>query len=491
MTRPILTTLWITEGPGGPRIRKAASESQQLPEDPFNYGEGQSGLVTPPYPLEQLAAQLESNTLHYRACKQKASDTVGRGVVLRGVAGTETPPAEGEDRWGEFTRSVEEDERGDESFKDRIVAAHEDFESIGWAVFEVSRRADGTPDGLWQVPGQTVRAHKDRRRFAQLRSGKLTWFKRYGLEGDVERDRGGWTDHKLTPEVRGNELIVIRNYTPRSSYYGLPDHIPAMAAIAGWRAQAEFNVRFFDNQAVPSYAVIVEGADVSPEFEEKILDHFRQIKGDPHRTIVIPVPGLPGDEATQVKVRFERLSVEVKDASFRLYKQDNALEICIAHGIPPYRVGWPILGSLGGATAEEMTQIYLDSIVQPRQETWEQRLTRALIGSKGLGITGWELKAAELDTRNELRDLAKAKGLYELGVTTPNDSARFFGYEPRTDPGGDQYIATPLAPTPALAGGGLAPITAAAIAKRWSDEVRELTALRKRLTEIVEGEIAA
>jgi capsid portal protein len=102
--------------------------------------------------------------------------------------------------------------------------------------------------------------------------------------------------------------------------------------MAGWRAQAEFNVRFFDNHAVPAYAVVIEGADVTPELEEKILDHFKAIKGDPHRTLVIPVPGIPGDEATQVKVRFEKLAVDIKDASFRLYKQDNALEICIAHG---------------------------------------------------------------------------------------------------------------------------------------------------------------
>jgi len=486
MTRPVLTTLWISDGPSGPQIRKAASTSEQLPEDPFSYADGQSGLQTPPYALEQLAAQLEGNSLHYRCVKQKSSDTVGRGFTLRGRDGIETPSAEGEDRWGEFVASVENDERGDESLKERVVWAHEDLESIGWGILEVSRRGDGTPDGLWHVPAATIRAHRDGRRFAQLRGGKAVWFKRFGLEGSVNRTDGGWSTPGATPvSLRGNELIVVRNYTPRSALYGLPDHIPAMAALAGWRAQAEFNVRFFDNQAIPSYAVIVEGADVSPAFEERILDHFRAIKGDPHRTIVIPVPGLPGDEATQVKVRFERLSVEVKDASFRLYKQDNALEICIAHGVPPYRIGWPLLGSLGGATAEEMTQVYLDSIVQPRQETWEQRLTRALLGPKGLAIPDRVLKANELDTRNELRDLEKAKGLWELGAITPVGVQRYFGMDERTDPAGELYIdQRPAAPSPFG-------VINEQVAKVWTGEVRELARIRKRLEALVPAEEAA
>lgn len=493
MTVPRITKAWVFDDG---TVQKAEQPSQQLPEDPFRYADsGESGLVSPPYTLEQLAQQLETNTLHYRAVKQKASDVAGRGFVLR-PKGDEAEGSQAEETWAEFLESVQLDERGDESFKERIVAAHEDFEAIGWAVLEVSRRADGVPDGLWHVPAQTIRAHIDGRRFAQKRGNKTIWFKRFGLAGTVNRSDGGWSDRGATPRaLAGNELIVIRNPTPRSSHYGLPDHIPAMAALAGWRAQAEFNVRFFDRNAMPSYAVVLEGADFSEEVEDMIREHFEAIKGKPHQTLVIPIPGAGGDEANRPTLKFEKLSADIKDASYRLYKQDNALEICIAHGIPPYRVGWPIMGSLGGATAEEMTQIYNDGIVQPRQETWEDRLTLTLLGSRGLNLPDHELKANELDTRNEARDIEKAKALAELDVVTPNDLARFFGYDDRTSPFADMTRREMLVYQAER--GGYMP---AQLAKReggpawpevWSSEVTALIELRKRISAILPDEEAA
>lgn len=501
MTRPTLTKLWITEGSEGARIHKAAdSVSQQLPEDPFNYSRdaGESGLVRPLYDMDQLAGMLEGNTLHARCAKQKATDVAGRGFELRVKADVgEGGGAADDAAWGTFVEAVEQDERGDESFSQRITQAHQDYESIGWAVLEVGRKA-GLPDGLWHIPSHTIRAHIDGRRFAQKRSGKTVWFKRFGVEGTVARDTGAWSDQTVAGDWTGNELIVIRNYTPRSDLYGLPDHIPALSAIAGWRAQAEFNIRFFDNNAVPSYAVIVEGADVSPDFEAKILDHFRAIKGDPHRTIVIPVPGIPGDEATKVTVRFEKLSVDTKDAAFRLYKQDNALEICISHGVPPYRVAWPIVGSLGGSTALEMTKIYNDSIVQPRQETWEQRLGRALLGVKGLALTTVELKAKRLDSRDMAADIAATQAFWDMGVITKGAIARFYNLGDLPAELAGEYKAD--APVPAAGGfgggltamnGGMSAIDAALVAKRWATEVSELAELRKRIQAVFEGRAAA
>jgi PBSX family phage portal protein len=501
MSRPMLTELWITEGPTGARIRKADAASQQLPDDPFLYSRdaGQAGLVRPLYDMDQLAGMLEGNTLHARCCKQKATDVAGRGFELRVKADVAEGGAEAHQaQWSAFVEAVEQDERGDESFTQRITQAHQDYESIGWAVLEVARSADGTPVGLWHVPSHTIRAHVDRRRFAQRAGGKTIWFKRYGIEGTVDASTGAWSDRTVSGDWTGNELLVIRNYTPRSSHYGLPDHIPALSAIAGWRAQAEFNIRFFDNNAVPSYAVIVTGADVSPEFEEKILDHFRSIKGDPHRTVVIPVPGLPGDDATQVTVTFEKLSVDVKDASFRLYKQDNALEICISHGVPPYRVGWPIIGSLGGSTALEMTKIYNDSIVQPRQETWEQRLDRALLGAKGLDLTTVELKAKRLDSRDMAADIVATQAFWDMDVITKGAIARFYNLDDLPKDRAGQYKSdSPPSPTTSFGGalttanGGMQAIDSALVAKRWATEVSELAELRKRIEAVFEGRAAA
>jgi len=511
--RPTITRAWVFDGPGGVRIQKAESDSQQLPEDPFSYTSNpkgdESGLDKPPFDMNALAAMLggpESmgNSLHARCVKQKASDTLGRGIELRDISEDDREPvAEEEDRWNAYVEAVETDDRDDGSLKERLTWMWQDYESIGWGVVESGRKTTGEIDGLWHVPSHTVRAHSDGIRYAQKRGHKLTWFKRFGVKGDVNAQTGEWVPGGLSPEVRGNELIVIKNYSPISAHYGLPDHIPALGAFAGWSAQQAFNVRFFDNQAVPSMAVIVEGADLSPEVEATIYDHFERIKGDPSRTIVIPVPGVQGvSEMYQPKIRFERLSTEIKDASFRMYRQDIALETCIAHGVPPYRIGWPIVGSLGGSTAEEMTKIYNDSIVQPRQETVEQRFNRALLGPNGLKISSWRLKVNELDVRNEMADLERSEKMYSLGVLTPNMIARYFGVEERDPaiPGGDDYITVPLNPqggagqgaaAPALSQGSSNPFVDEAVAKYWRDEVSELVALREQIVKAMPELVAA
>lgn len=498
MSDLVLDTAWIVSTPTGDRITKADSVSRQLPDDPFSYSatSGELGLVRPLYDMDQLAGMLEGNTLHARCAKQKAIDIAGRGFELR-VRDDVANGAGDQDeaRWGTFVEAVEEDERGDESFSQRITQAHQDFESVGWATLELGRDGQGQPDGLWHVPAHTIRAHVDGRRFAQKRGQKTVWFKRAGLQGTVDASTGAWSDRTVSGSWTGNELLVIRNYTPRSSYYGLPDHIPALSAIAGWRAQAEFNIRFFDNNAVPSYAVVIEGATLTPQLEELIMEHFRAIKGDPHRTIVIPIPGMPGDEALQPKLRFERLSADVKDASFRLYKQDNALEICISHGMPPYRVGWPIVGSLGGSTAVEMTRIYNDSYVEPRQEMWEQRLGRAILGARGLGLTKVELKAKRLDTRDLARDITVSQALWEMDVITRGGIAKYYNLPELPPELAKQFKSDAEPPAPTGTGFGAAgsadPVMTALMAKRWTDEVSEIVALRKRIDDVLQGAVAA
>jgi hypothetical protein len=91
------------------------------------------------------------------------------------------------------------------------------------------------------------------------------------------------------------------------------------------------------------------------------------------------------------------------------------------------------------------------------------------------------VKAAELDTRDELRDLEKAEKRYSLGLETPNSLIRFFGGEQRTDPGGEAYIGVPLFPN---AGAAIQPLTEP-VAKAWSEEVRHITALRARIEAMV------
>ncbi|PGQ40710.1 phage portal protein, partial [Bacillus thuringiensis] len=94
-------------------------------------------------------------------------------------------------------------------------------------------------------------------------------------------------------------------------------------------------------------------------------------KGEHHKLAVVPVP-------EGAKARLEKLGPDVKEASFRLYRQDNAMEICVAHRVPPYRIGWAMTGSLGQTTAKEMNEMYKRSIIEPGQQILEHRLNTQL-----------------------------------------------------------------------------------------------------------------
>jgi hypothetical protein len=148
---------------------------------------------------------LETNTLHYRCVQaegrrrrrprlQAPGPRRGDGRARRARRRASTRAR----RWGAFVEVVEEDERGDESFKERIqFRPTRTSRAIGWGVARVQPRRDGLLDGMWHVPGHTLRAHKDGRRFAQKRGGKTVWFKRFGLDGDVDKTRRLVADDRL------------------------------------------------------------------------------------------------------------------------------------------------------------------------------------------------------------------------------------------------------------------------------------------------------
>jgi hypothetical protein len=127
--------------------------------------------------------------------------------------------------------------------------------------------------------------------------------------------------------------------------------------------------------------------------------------------------------------------------------------------------------------------------VQPRLETWEQRLDRALLGATGLALTTVELKAKRLDSRDMAADIAATTAFWDMGVITKGAIARFYNLDDLPPELAKEFKSEP-APAPAFGGfgggltamdGGMQAIDAALVAKRWSTEVSELAELRKRI----------
>lgn len=419
----------------------AKQESQQIIRESFK---GIHGLVEPLFDPVSLARHMEANTAHARAVRTKAQDVAGQGWELTPLV--EEPSEEQLLLLEEFFEDLEED------IEEVLVQAMTDRESIGWLSIEIAR-LDKKPEGpvvlIKNIPAHTMRAHEDGKRFVQIRGGKRVWFKKASLT-DIDVDKRSGAIHEagtLPAEERANEVMWNNIYTARSDVYGVPDHIPAVGAILGDVARRDYNIVFFENFGVPAYAVFISGDydPGEPEDDEgntqedidggavqvgslktplhrSIELHLQEIASNPHSVLLLSIPS---NEGGQVEVKFEKLAVEIKEASFRLYRMDNLKEVLSAHAMPPYRAGIAEAGSLGGSVAEQTDEIYRDGVLIPRQRMLERMMNRHVLRS--LEITDWSFDLLALNIEDESRELDFDIVLFEHGVATPNDLIRKYG----------------------------------------------------------------
>jgi PBSX family phage portal protein len=350
------TTLKRAEAP----LSRKSFESEEIKSGKESVKD--SNFVTPPYDLGNLASLYRRSTTHFRAVRAKAQDSVGRGWTIVSESG-KAPEAR-----RKAVQDALKAAGGREGFTEVLKKAVIDFESIGNGYIEIVRDEKGMLKQLNHIPGMTVRVSKDERAYLHQRGNKKVYFKPFGIEeGDMDKATGEYKALVL-PADRANELVDLTKYDPNSDYYGIPDVIPALGAILGDLSARDYNLDFFENGAVPAYAITIEGADVSEEVKEAIEDFFRfdlKGQGNQHRTVVIPIPAELG---ANVKVVFHPLNVEVKDGHFRIFRQENRSEVLSAHGVPPGRAMIFQTGALNGDFSKEADAIYQDATIKPLQE---------------------------------------------------------------------------------------------------------------------------
>lgn len=412
--------------------------SNQIPSDTFEGRYSKEKLIQPLYNMEALAQLLELNTYHYRAVKTKARDVAGLGWSLIPKDDNDNPDQKQKDLAEKFLDNCNPDETLTE-INDKIMVDHE---ATGNAFYEVIRNEDGELVGVQHIPSHTMRVHSDMKRFVQLRGDKKVWFKLYGLDKDVHYATGDKGDKgSIDFKDRATEVMQLKNYTSRSDYYGIPDAVPALSAMLGDKERQEYNTSFFDNHAIPAYAVTVTGAELDDKTERQIKKFFQQdVKKANHSTLVLTAKKGDDDISSDpIKFDFQALSTDVKEASFRMFRQDNRDEILSAHGVPPYRAGITIEGQMGGSSAEESTEIYKQSIVKPKQEMLESRINRFIL-QDGLGITDWKFVFAEIDTRDEDREIERMESQFDMGMYSPNMLREMRGEERIDNPNMDMHF---------------------------------------------------
>lgn len=417
--------------------RDINSQAKQLdPEDP-DYAQ----LKQPLYNFDDLAGLLEVNTFHKLCCEVVAEDSSGYNwnIIPTADDDLDNNPDEKEylTEWVKnFTTPINQ----------TLYQLNYDRRALGCGAIEIIR--EGTSSSpiidIKHIPLHQLYKHSDNCRIKQIVNAKHRWFIEYGTNFDehgtpydVNYLTGETAPYDSLPsDERANEIIWVTDYAPQRKTYGLPKIAPAIRVISGDLSRNNYNTAFFKNYGMPTFAVTVTGDfwdyDVDPEDPEyditktlkyKISQQLKEVIKNPHSAVTITVPSA-GDEGN-VDVNIQPLSVDTKEASFRMYRADNRDEILAAHGVPPYRLGLAITGSLGGNVAEESSSIYNISVVQPLKNDNENMIN--LLIRNELEITDWKFSINDIDKRDTDKDLDRAQKLFNMGAITPREIIEYFG----------------------------------------------------------------
>lgn len=383
--------------------------SRQLPEDVWRAEYEAGAVVEPPYDLRALAELYETNATHKACVDAKATNIVGLGFrfVPAGLPGAEqqaggTKEANQEEL--QRLQSLFHNCNPEMTFTEVLRAVWTDVEVTGNGYMEVTRNGRGDIDGFYHMPAPTVRVKADRSGFVQIRETKKRHFKNIG-DPDPRVD-------PLTREPQ-SEVMHFKKYTPRSSYYGIPDIVAALPAAAGDKAAREYNVSFFEHNTVPRMAIVVENGRLDDDLLNAIRHYMeREVREKTHRTLVLDVPG------NDVKVRFEKLGMEqTDDAAFLEYRRTNRDEILMVHRVPPSKI--TIVENANLANSRDQDKTFREQVVRPEQRRIEFQINRMI--REQMGISTWRFEFVEMDLSEAKEDAEIAQIYAGIGVWTPEE----------------------------------------------------------------------
>lgn len=425
--------------------------------------------ITPPYSPSALSDLLEQDETHFRAVMAKVGDIVGKPYVIKSFVrvlrsedeATELDLSEDdyviEKDYREQVRTLEkfiEKCNPNKGFLGVLKCAATDFEAIGWAAIEVIRAYDKRILRLEHIPAARIRVLKGHKGFVELQENADVPYRYYQNYGEkvgkrkrspltnrqefvpFEPDEDSYSDSDLEwnlvdkktfQPLRGrsaraledaaNEILFIPKVHPNTIYYGYSDIIPAIANVIINARIREYQAQFFENNAIPRYAVVITGGNLSPELKTALVEYFtKEVKGQSHKTLVLCLPNSQGKE---IKVEFKQLDVSGKEADFIETFIQNQKSIQVAHGTPPAILGVAEHSELGSGKGLSQAELYKDRIVMPNQYFWQEMLYK--LTSLGLGVTDAFIGFSPFDVRDRYMQSQVLANLVDRGIYNIND----------------------------------------------------------------------
>jgi PBSX family phage portal protein len=407
-----------------------ATSKQIIPD---KYGYGIFDVVEPLYNQYALAKIYELSAPNYSAINAKVANIVGLGYdllptlnvmeKLEALTDTEELGRVRRNLARQKSRVIEwlETRNDDDTFTMTLMKAYIDAESTGNGYIEVGRKTTGEIGYIGHIPAPTMRVRRLRDGFVQIVNGKAVYFRNFQ----------GSEKNPITTDPRPNEIIHIKNYTPTNTYYGLPAIVAAKNAMAGNEFASRFNLEYFENKAVPRYIFWLKGAKMSRAAEERLFEFFQgNLRGQSHRTAIIPIPGDTPDN--KVEMKMEPIETNIQDSSFNNYKKMNKEEILMAHRVPASKVG--STEGIGLAAAREADRTFKEQVCRPAQDALEKKINK-IIAEKtdAFKFEFNELTLTDEETRSKIDER-----YLRMQVIVPNEVRERLGMS--TLPSGDTPV---------------------------------------------------
>jgi len=400
------------------------SRSKQLiPLQDITTAYGLFDVIIPPYNLDELASFYETSFANHAAINAKVANTVGLGYHFEISNSTKEKLeiAESDDALMRAYRKVERakydledwlEERNDEdTFTHVLEKAMIDYEATGNGYIEIGRTVTGEIGYIGHIPATTIRVRRLRDGYVQIVNQQTVFFRNYQ---DTK------SPNVVTNDPRPNELIHLKKYTPKNSYYGIPDSLSSATAIVGDQLAARYNVDYFEHKAVPRYIVTLKGGKFSNESEEKLFRFLQSgLRGQNHRTLFLPLP--PDSPDNKVEFKMEPIESGIQDGSFEKYRKSNREDILMSHQVPMSKVGSAIGVSIASALASDRT--FKEQVARPTQKNLEKVINKIIAEKTDM----FKFKLNELTLTDENTQSQIDERYLKMQVIVPNEVRQRLG----------------------------------------------------------------
>lgn len=379
------------------------------------------GMMTgeQPHPVDFDALDdLDDYSPHHATCiRVKKNHTVGLGFVKQEE---ETDPMT-----GQVMKEEEEESKVDKvldplcelAFMDVLFDAVEDYFRVGNGFIEVVRSPDtGEITGLHHLPARMT--------YVYLQEDRDWHYEIMGADGQVRFAKFGNTENLMqqqgdSGEVRSSEVIHLRMPSSKTTYYGYPDYLSAVASIDLDKMMVQHFYDFFKNRGVPEFLLFFLGEKIrKPDWAHIVTTLKQQVgEGNSHKSAAFNI------DLPELKVQLEKLGIESNsgEVPYQMFSDTNATRIVTAHQVPPPLAGILIPGKVGAINElpNAILSFYWGYVLQHQMIIWKT-LARTL----GSAESGLGLSPGDFRFRNtvDALDLKKADTMARMRQT-PQEAA--------------------------------------------------------------------